>query len=151
MALVDEADFIPDLKPLLNAVKPALGGDKRLVLISTANKENQASTFKRLWHAAVKGSNAYQPVFLPWHARPDRDRSWYRRQAADYEPDDLHQEYPATPEQALSARQSTKRFAAAWLAACRGARAPVEDRLGLPGFIPYAHPLTNAERTSYRR
>jgi hypothetical protein len=140
MAVVDEADFIPDLKPLLNAVKPAIGGNGRLVLISTANKQNQDSTFKRIWHGAVKGINAYLPVFLPWDARPDRDRSWYQRQTTDYELDDLHQEYPANPEQALSARQSSKRFAASWLTGCRGGRHSLENTVGVPGFITYAHP-----------
>jgi hypothetical protein len=140
MAVVDEADFIPDLKPLLNAVKPAISENGRLVLISTANKENQNSTYKRIWHGAVNGINAYLPVFLPWDARPDRDRSWYQRQTADYELDDLHQEYPANPEQALSARQSSKRFAASWLTNCRGGRHPLENVIDLPGFTAYVRP-----------
>ena len=122
MAIVDEADFIPDLKMLLNAVKPAIDGGGKLVLISTANKEDQSSAFKGIWQGAVKGMNGYKPLFLPWDARPDRDQAWYTRQKVDYLIDDLYQEYPANPEQALSARQASKRFPAAWLTRCRGSR-----------------------------
>jgi len=161
MAIVDEADFIPDLKMLLNAVKPAIDGGGKLVLISTANKEDQASAFKRIWQSAVKGMNGYKPLFLPWDARPDRDRAWYDRQKVDYLSDDLYQEYPANPEQALSARQASKRFPAAWLTRCRGSRTqwcgipkenrddvadgrvgnlPLLNELGIPGFTGYTHP-----------
>jgi len=79
MAIVDEADFIPELKNFLNAVKPTIDGGGRLILISTANKESRNSAYKGIWHRAVKGTNGYQHIFLPWHARPDRDQAWYAR------------------------------------------------------------------------
>lgn len=140
MAIVDEADFIPDLKMLLNAVKPTIDGGGQLVLISTANKENRNSAYKRIWDGAVKGMNGYRQVFLSWEARPDRDQAWYARQRADYELDDLHQEYPANPEQALSARRSSKRFPAEWLTRCRGDAVPLEEGVGVPGFRAYGLP-----------
>jgi hypothetical protein len=140
LVVVDEADFILDLKPLLNAVKPTISPKGQLALISTADKGFTASAFKQVWHGTVKGSNGYAPLFLPWDAHPDRDPAWYARQAADYEQDDLHQEYPANPEQALSARQSSKRFPTVWLTACRGNRVPLDHKTGIPGFTPYAHP-----------
>jgi len=145
VAIVDEADFIPDLKLLLNAVKPAIDGGGKLVLISTANKEDMNSAFKGIWQGAVKGMNGYRHIFLPWDAHPSRDQAWYARQGADYHTDDLHQEYPANLEQALSARQSSKRFPAEWLTRCRGDRVPLVDALGVPGFTAYAHPLKGQE------
>jgi hypothetical protein len=150
MAIVDEADFIPDLRMLLNAVKPTIDGGGRLVLISTANKENRNSAYKRIWHGAVKGMNGYRQVFLPWNARPDRDQAWYGRQTADYELDDLYQEYPANPEQALSGRRSSKRFQTEWVTRCAGSRHQRDGiaggRIGnspglrVPGYTAYAAP-----------
>jgi len=140
LVIVDEADFISDLRPLLNAVKPTISARGQLVLVSTADKQNTASHFKQVWHGAVKGANTYTPIFLPWDSRPDRDRSWYMRQTADFDQDDLHQEYPANPEQALSPRQSTKRFMALWLTDCRGGRVSVKTRLAIPGFTAYVKP-----------
>ena len=141
MAVVDEADFIPDLKALLNAVKPTIDGGGRLILLSTANKSDPGSEYKRVWADAVKGFNGYSPIFLPWDAHPGRDQVWYAHQRADYELDDLYQEYPANPEQALSPRRSSKRFSPEWLTRCRGDAVPLPNKLGLPGFTAYAHPL----------
>jgi hypothetical protein len=84
--------------------------------------------------------NHYAPVFLPWSARPDRSEGWYREKAVDYEEDDLFQEYPANPEQALSARRSSKRFPSGWLTRCRGKTVPKKHLLGVPGFWAYALP-----------
>ena len=140
MAIVDEADFIDDLKGLMNAVKPTVDGGGKLILVSTANKEKASSEFKRIWNRAVKGMNGYSPVFLPWKAHPGRDQTWYEQQRGDYELDDLQQEYPATPEEALSPRLSSKRFLPEWLRQCRGDGVKVKVNLGIPGFTAYARP-----------
>jgi len=140
LAIIDEADFIPWLKRLLNAVKPTIDAGGRLVLLSTADKENRNSEFKRIWDQAVKKMNNYTPVFLPWHVRPERDAAWYTRQKEDYEEDDLYQEYPATPEEAISARKASKRFTTKWLTQCKGDSAAVDVGLTLPGFTGFTPP-----------
>ena len=172
LAIVDEADFIPNMRGLMNAVKPTvddgrlkekstpspwqfgkepncMGWNKGgIVLISTANKENTGSAFKRIWRRAVKGLNHYQAVFLPWQAHPGRDAAWYERQALDYEEDDLFQEYPASPAEALAARASMKRFRVEWITACRGAEgmrarrrlAPTSKDFSIPGLRVYKEP-----------
>jgi len=142
LAIVDEADFIQELKRLMNAVKPTIDAGGRLVILSTVDKENRRSEFKRIWNQAVLGKNNFYPVFLPWTARPDRDEVWYQRQVAEYEIDDLYQEYPEKPEQALAARESSKRFSPGWLTRCRGKEPPKTrvDDLEIPGFIPYLPP-----------
>lgn len=118
MAIIDEADFIPYLKQLMNAVKPTIDAGGRLILLSTANKEQPDSEFKRIWHTATEGLSNYHPIFLPWNARPDRTPKWYTSIQSEYELDDLHQEYPATPQQALAPRQTAKRFHPDWLSKC---------------------------------
>ena len=141
LAIVDEADFIPWLKRLMNAVKPTIDAGGQLCLISTVDKENRGSEFKRIWNQAVKGRNNYAPIFLPWSARPDRTKGWYKLQKQDYEEDSLWQEYPATPEDALAARKASKRFSPDWLNQCHGdfiERGRKE--LGVPGFTSFLPP-----------
>lgn len=142
LAIIDEADFIPWIRQLLVAVKPTVDAGGRLVAISTANKETPQSEFKRIWKAGHGGESQYQAVFLPWSAHPDRDRAWYRAQAGDFAPDDLHQEYPATPEQALSPRRASARFDPDHLAQCHQPAPPIPDSppVPVPGLVVYEAP-----------
>lgn len=118
LAIVDEADFVPHLEDFLNAVKPTIDAGGRLVLISTADKARPLSAFKRIFRAAWTGAGDYTGVFLPWRARPERDEAWYARIKAEMyaqrgSDDDLFQEYPSTPEEALRVRSSLVRLAPA--------------------------------------
>jgi hypothetical protein len=157
-ALVDEADHVPDLDRLLDAVKPTVDAGGRLVLLSTADKDRPGSPFKRIYEAAQTGRNDYTPVFLPWHARPDRTQAWYDAIRRDFEQrdgctDSLFGEYPATDVEALAGRALDRRFPAAWLAACDGTAVqegmaalspapllPPSLASGLPGITVYAPP-----------
>lgn len=116
LAIVDEADFIPDLGRFLNAVKPTIDGGGQLQLISTADKTQPLSTFKQIYRAARREEMAYRAVFLPWWVRPERDQEWYAAVAAEMRAqrgsdDDLLQEYPATEEEALRVRSLAARIA----------------------------------------
>lgn len=118
--LADEADFMPDLGTFLNAVKPTVDAGGQLALISTSDKSQPNSTFKRLFRAGWRGTNEYRAIFLPWTARPGRSEQWYNSIQRDMwdqkgTDDDLHQEYPETPEQALGARTLDKRLPPAFL------------------------------------
>ncbi len=53
IAVVDEADFVPDLRGFLNAVKPTIDAGGQLFLITTSDKTRPLSTFKRLYRAAL--------------------------------------------------------------------------------------------------
>jgi len=140
LAIIDEADFIPWLKRLLNAVKPTIDAGGELILLSTIDKENRNSEFKRIWNRATKKMNNYTPIFLPWTARPDRDKAWYERQKEDYEEDDLFQEYPASPEEALAARKASKRFNPKWITQCKGEQESKPTSLTVPGFYQFIPP-----------
>ena len=172
LAIVDEADFAPDLDLLLNAVKPTIDAGGRFLLLSTADKSRPESAFKRIWRAAAQGENDWRPVFLPWSARPGRTAEWYAAQERDVlartgSRDDLYQEYPATELEALAARSLDKRFAAEWLSACDGTNlTPQPSSLkgaaqslrgkgddceqsergpALPGFVLYGSPETGRD------
>ena len=127
LAVVDEADHVPDLDGLLNAVKPTIDAGGRLVLVSTVDKSNPSSAFKRIYRAGVAGENGYAPIFLGWSSRPGRDAAWYADQMRDVRArtgalDDLYQEYPGTDLEALAARSMDRRLAAEWLTRCSEVR-----------------------------
>ena len=147
LAIVDEADFIRWLHQLLTAVKPTIDAGGQLGLISTVDKEDPSSEFKRIWNQAVAGENNYAPMFLPWSARPDRDAAWYAQQKADYTEDDLFQEYPASPAEALASRTSSKRFLPGWLALCTGEASPLDvgGAPALPGLVVWEAPRRGGE------
>jgi hypothetical protein len=149
LAVVDEADLVPDLGRLMNAVKPTIDGGGRMILLSRADKGKPQSVFKRIYSAARQGRTDWAPVFLPWHARPDRDAAWYEAQRADVLHrtgglDDLHEQYPATDTEALAARALDKRLAPAWLEQCYHEQAPLAylpaGAPSVPGLEVYATP-----------
>lgn len=128
-AFVDEADLVPDLDRLMNAVKPTIDGGGQMVLLSRADKKRPGSLFKRTYIAARQGTNGWKAIFLPWHTRPDRTQEWYERQRADIFArtrayDDLYQQYPATDEEALLPPTADRRIPFEWLRKCFVAKEP---------------------------
>lgn len=140
LVIVDEAWFIQWFSQLMNAVKPTIDNGGRLIAITTADKERPNHLFSQLWRKARAGQNNYTAVFLPWYAHPTRDAAWYAQQVADYTQDDLWQEYPETPEQALAGRQASKRFNPQWLTQCYDPRPSLPPALTLPGLTVYERP-----------
>lgn len=132
IVVVDEADWLKpphDLGFLLDAIKPTIDAGGKLFLISTVDKGRPESLFKRIYLNAMEGKNSYKGVFLPWSARPDRNASWYAEQVKDSianhgSLDHVHQEYPASAEEALAPRSLDKRFPAGWLLQCFQALPP---------------------------
>jgi hypothetical protein len=123
MAVVDEADFVPDLGQFLNGVKPTVDAGGKLFLISTSDKRSPVSVFKQLYRAALQGVGDYRAVFLPWSARPDRDAAWHARTKAEMyaqrgTDDDFYAEYPATADEALAPEQLDRRLPLEWLRLC---------------------------------
>jgi hypothetical protein len=121
VVVADEADFMPDLGKLMDATKPTIDAGGQFIAISTSDKDSPNSTFKRLYLAAKKGLNSFFGLFLPWWARPERDKAWYAEQLAYYESrddtlDKLWQEYPATDMEALAPNSLNKRIPPKWLA-----------------------------------
>jgi hypothetical protein len=58
LALVDEADYIPELATFLNGVKPTVDAGGQLFLISTSDKRRPVSVFKNLFRAAVQNQRS---------------------------------------------------------------------------------------------
>jgi hypothetical protein len=154
LAVVDEADFVPDLSALLNAVKPTIDAGGQMVLLSTVDKAKPESEFKRIYREAVGGSTKWTGVFLPWSAAPWRTKAWYASEKSDKlattgSTDDLWQEYPATDTEALSARTLDKRIAPAWLEQCYRAQRPMHtlppEAPAIPALEVYQVPVAGRE------
>jgi len=148
LAIVDEADLVPDLGDLMTAVKPTIDGGGRMILLSRSDKGHPSSPFKRIYKAAKRGLNDWSPVFLPWWVRPSRDQEWYEVQKQDTLAntgalDDLHEQYPATDTEALSPATLDKRIPSKWLQKCYDEMEPLETHDGpaLPNFRVYKLPV----------
>jgi hypothetical protein len=137
LAIVDEADFVPDLSAFLNAVKPTVDGGGQLFLISTADKRRPMSTFKALFRTAGKQeAGDYEQIFLPWMAHPGRDAAWHAKTRAEMfaqrgSDDDFFAEYPSSPEEALAPEKLDRRIPLAWLKSCYQGDGPLLDALAL--------------------
>jgi hypothetical protein len=156
LAIIDEADHVPNncLQRMLSAIKPTVDAGGRLILLSTVDKSEPESVFKRLYRAARARGNSYYPIFAPWTAAPWRRPEWYeeKRRAivtATGSEDDLWQEYPATDAEALAPRQLDKRIPRAWLTQCFVEAQPIDPgawyapayRLpAIPGLAVYMRP-----------
>jgi hypothetical protein len=130
----------------MRMVKPTIDGGGRLILLSRADKSKPQSAFKRIYLSARQKLTEWVSVFLPWHARPDRDAAWYEAQKADIlgrtgALDDLHEQYPATDAEALAARSQDKRIPADWLLQCYEEREPLPAS-SLPPGAPSLPALT---------
>ncbi len=147
VAIVDEADLVPDLAKLLRSVQPTIDGGGKLILLSRSDKSAPNSTFKNIYRAAKAKASSWACVFLPWWVRPERDQAWYEQQKADIEQntgslDDLHEQYPATDNEALAPRTLDKRISPLWLNQCY---VEVETRQpsgapAIPGLVIYKAP-----------
>jgi len=140
--LIDEGAFIPFLKQLLNAAEETADAGGKLAIISTNDKEVPNNNFAALYRRSVKGESDYIPLFLPWYARPSRDQAWYAHKLKTKEQDDLWQEYPEIPSQALAGLSANKRFLPSWIKAATREADPL-SRLGraglprIPGIVYY--------------
>lgn len=140
LAIVDEADLVPDLPRLLGSAKPTIDAGGKMALISRVDKSTPNSRFKQIYRAAKQNLNGWAAVFLPWHVHPGRDQAWYDRQMQDVlhttgALDDLHEQYPATDVEALAPRTLDKRIAPQWLLACYDERKPLPSD-NLPSNAP---------------
>ena len=145
VVFVDEADLAPDLNKLMRQVKPTIDAGGQLILLSRSDKDKPTSEFKNIYRAAKQGANGWTRIFLPWHIHPARDEGWHKAQKDDIfsrtgSLDDLHEQYPATDEEALAPRTMDKRIPPAWIRQCYVDRPPLvvvgEGEQDLPAGVP---------------
>lgn len=108
LAVVDEADLIPNLADLLASVEPTINAGGQLALVSRVDKKHHDSAFKNIYRDARLGKNGFRHFFIPWYAHPNRDAAWYDQtliavtSASGGDLDTMYEQYPETDEQALA-------------------------------------------------
>lgn len=102
--VLDEWAFMTWGRETLAAVKPVIDAGGKLVLISTA--DGNGTPYHQAWQAAQNGKSGYAPIFLPWHARPDRGPGWrdakLREAAINGDSSSVYREYPENPDEAFT-------------------------------------------------
>jgi hypothetical protein len=135
--LVDEADYCPDLPRLMTASAPTVDAGGTLVMLSTSNKAEPESLFKKMYRSASKGENGFRSVFYGWNSHPGRTPEWYQseRQSCFSETgsyDRIAEAYPSSPEEALAPRSLDKRLPFDWVMGCYQPMQPLgQDQLWL--------------------
>jgi hypothetical protein len=150
---VDEADLVPDLPQLMNAVKPTIDGGGQIILLSRVDKRTPGSLFKKTYLAARAKLTKWKSIFLPWWTRPERDGAWYENQKQDIlhrtgSLDDLYQQYPATDDEALLPPTLDRRLPYSWLKQCYEEMPTLsadEVELHLPGLQIFKKPYLMGE------
>lgn len=134
--VIDEADLITDLSSLIARAEPTLGAKGQMVVIGRAVKKYPNSPFKRLYLQAKATEETGGPglwnkaLFVAWFDHPGRTKEWkdqLDRETIEREGslDFVHEHYPATDLEALSARSLDKRFPPDWIQALYKARQPL--------------------------
>ena len=109
LVIQDEADFHEHHAANYAAVRPTIDHGGQMIMGSTSNKREMASLFKQLYRGAPE--NEWKTLFMPWHARPGRDDTWYagvkdsipEMELRSLSPEQfMEQEYPTSEIEALS-------------------------------------------------
>ncbi len=96
--LFDEAAFAEDAAGIYAALDPLCYGP--MFVFSTAN--GMGNWFHDQWLDSLQSDSVWRSAFRPWHSRPGRDQTWYKRKQRSYTEKHLFfQEYPNTPEEAF--------------------------------------------------
>jgi len=151
LVIADEFDLVTNQSHLMGAVKPTITGGGQMFCISRSNKKLPNSEFKAIYRGGKQGANGWHSCFLPWWARPSRDDAWYAEQKREIFArtggyDELHEQYPATDQEALAPAALDKRIPAAWLNQCYDERRPialddlVPEAPALPGLRVFSYP-----------
>jgi hypothetical protein len=112
LVVLDEWARMPWGDTLFESVKPVMEAGGQLIILSTAEGMNW---FHTMWDRAVKGLNSFRRIFLPWWARPGRDRAWHAGVLRDSnDPEKVLENYPATAIEAFRATGRI-RFQPAWI------------------------------------
>lgn len=85
------------------AIKPSLGKNSQVFIISTSNGIN--NLFAKLWFGATKGENDFTPVFFSCHDHPEYSQEYLDEQKRDFAGDlqGYNEAFPEKPEDAFLA------------------------------------------------
>lgn len=135
----DEFDRFDNAPTLMVNVKPTIDAGGQMIVGSISDKDKPSSIFKNIFRSAWGGSdpdNKWKAIFLPWSARPDRDQAWYdgivsdavnRHGTTEAAMDEVNQQYPSIPEDALAPKIQQKRVPYTLLSKVYAPQSPLES------------------------
>jgi hypothetical protein len=100
LVICDEWDYHQAAEANFGALKPTIDAGGKLLGVSTVNKQQPDSFFKKIIREVI--TNHFRLLFYGWNVRPNRDNDWYEKQKSEYPDYLLEQEYPGSLEEALS-------------------------------------------------
>ena len=100
LVIHDEWDFHPYAEINFGHTKPTIDAGGQLIGVSTPDKTNPDSFFKKLYKAGREGRNNFKTLFFPYDVRPGRDENWFKQQERENEgtPWLVQQNYPRSEE-----------------------------------------------------
>jgi len=113
LVIHDESDFHPYYETNLSHTRATIADIKgQLVSVSTVNKTEPDSYFKRHWKAAYNRENGFKALFYPYNVRPNRDEAFYQALVKENEttPWVVEANYPRTWQEALSPQSAQSCF-----------------------------------------
>lgn len=85
VVIMDEAHFHPHAAMNYTAIRPTISAGGQFICLSTADPSmGPYGWFPDMYWASKKGETGYLARFIPWNARPGRDRAWYEREKQAY-------------------------------------------------------------------
>ena len=90
LLIVDEAAFIRNFDELWKGLYPTLSTGGRAILVSTPN--GTGGQYYDIYHGAEQGDNEFNPIKLPWDVHPERDDSWFEKEAKNLNKQQIAQE-----------------------------------------------------------
>lgn len=154
----DEIDRFENPEVLIKNTKPAAdASNAQIIAGSISDKDKPDSVFKNMFRAAQLGDNNWFDVFLSWNVRPGRDRAWYEEIVKDSierhggdeagAMDEVYQQYPSNPEEALSPRKQGKRVPYMHIQRVYEPMRPMIDHEGpaIPTLRVYVPPIPGQE------
>ena len=105
LVILDEWAFQQYAADIWGAAYPTINRPTGGQVIGLSSNQ-RGSLFEQIYKDAVKGLNSFKAIFLDVWTDPRRTKEWYEQSKRDI-PDKWRQEYPETPEQAMSAGEGT--------------------------------------------
>ena len=105
LVILDEWAFQPFAADIFNSAYPTINRPTGGQVIGLSTNV-RGSFFEGIVAKSMKKLNNFALVFVPWWADPRRDSAWYEQTKTDL-PHSYRQEYPSTPEEAMSAGEGT--------------------------------------------
>jgi len=105
LVILDEWAFQAWAEDIWSAAYPTINRPTGGQVIGLSTNK-RGSFFESIWKGAEEEQNGFHRIFLPWWTDPRRTREWYEASKKAL-PHSYRQEYPCTPEEAMSAGEGT--------------------------------------------